>query len=132
MNPLSPCCGQSIIGDIERICSCCREELPVKEITAVSLLEIICKEMRQKPESVHERGRKREKVLVRQVFYYFTSINNSPYPMSLSSAATFFHGGFDHSTALHGKRTISNLIETDKKIAEQINNIWREIKNIIK
>lgn len=70
-------------------------------------------------EEFMSKSRKREIVQCRQVAMYLLK-KHSVYSLAKIGMAC---GGKNHATALHAKTTISNLIDTDKKIAKQIKSI---------
>jgi len=68
--------------------------------------------------------RKKESVQARQIAMYF-SIEFTKHSLAYIGKEI---GGKKHSTVIHSYRTVNNLIETDKKYKEQIENIRAEIK----
>lgn len=69
------------------------------------------------------KNRKRELVVARQTAMYFIVKYSTA---TLEKTGNAF-GGKDHATVLHGVRTIKNLIDCDKVVKQQIN----ELDNII-
>ena len=67
---------------------------------------------------------KKESVQARQIAMYF-SIEFTKHSLAYIGKEI---GGKKHSTVIHSYRTVNNLIETDKKYKEQIENIRAEIK----
>jgi chromosomal replication initiator protein len=67
--------------------------------------------------------RKREVVQVRQIAMYFAKKYTK---LSLSVIGAYC-GNKDHATVLHSCKTMSNLIETDKKIRQYIEEIDKKI-----
>jgi len=76
-------------------------QITVDEITA-----IVCKYFDVTIEKVKAKTRKREIVLARQFAMYFTKLNTG---MSLSDIGKYF-GGRDHTTVIHSRETIKDLI----------------------
>ena len=68
------------------------------------------------------KNRKRHLVLARQWNMYFIAKHTTH---SLSVIASIFDR--DHATVVHSRKTINNLIETDKKM----NNLYRKIEDEI-
>lgn len=75
---------------------------------------------------IQQRKRKREIVLERQKFYYLCKINNI---CSLSVSASYFNQ--NHASALHGYKTICNLMETDKLMFSQMRVLDRLVKEFV-
>lgn len=75
-------------------------------------------------EILHAKSRKREIVQARQIAMYFSK------RMTKSSLATIgsLIGGKDHATVLHACKTVNNLIDTDKRFKNQIQDIERKLK----
>ena len=67
-------------------------------------------------DDMFKKTRKREILFSRQLVQYFCKVFN------LSSLATIGKktGDKDHATVLHSYKTINNLIDTDKHIAEKV------------
>ena len=85
-------------------------------MTIMEIETIICKERGVDPEILHIEGRQiTEFVLTRQIIMYFSFMYRCGTQFSIGA---FF--GRDHATALHAKKVINNLIETDKRFAQQI------------
>jgi len=72
------------------------------------------------------RSRKRETALPRQVSMYMHEKRKERFCMSLDHIGEI-HGGFDHATVIHAKKTVQNLIDTNKDFAAKI----REIDGLI-
>lgn len=75
------------------------------------------------PEQLTSRTRKREVVFARQVLMYITKKYTKD---SFSHIGSYFKSeekpkGWDHATVMHGCKTIKNLIDTDKIIANKVN-----------
>jgi len=67
---------------------------------------------------------KKESVQARQIAMYFSREFTGRNLAYIGKEI----GGKDHATVLHSCKTVNNLIETDKKYKEQIENIRDEIK----
>jgi hypothetical protein len=75
------------------------------------------------PQQLFSKTRKREVVLARQMLMYFTKEYTKE---SFAHIGSNFKSeqnpkGLDHATVMHGCKTIKNLIDTDKIIANKIN-----------
>ena len=75
-------------------------------------------------EAVKSKTRKREIVQARQIAMYFTKDLTKA---SLKNIGIFF-GGRDHSTVIHACQTVNDLIETDKKFRQDVEEIEKRIK----
>jgi glutaredoxin 2 len=69
-------------------------------------------------------SRKREICFPRQVAMYLLKENTN---LSLSQIGMFFNGK-DHATVLHAKRTIVNLMQSDKQINDDVKKLQKVIK----
>ena len=75
-------------------------------------------------EQLKSKTRKREIVQARQIsMYYAKSMTKA----SLKSIGTYF-GGRDHSTVIHACQTVNDLIDTDKKFKNDVEEIGKRIK----
>lgn len=77
------------------------------------------------PEILGAKTRKREIVEARQIAMTLTKMNTA---LSLK-AIGLRYGGRDHSTVIHAKETISNLVETDKLFHEKVKKFQQAIEN---
>lgn len=98
------------------------------DATIELIQEAVSKYYEMTIEVMNCKTRKREVVQARQISMYFSK------HMTKKSLAIIGadHGGKDHGTVLHACKTISNLIETDKLIALQVNEIRYKIHKAIK
>lgn len=80
------------------------------------------------PEQFASKSRKREVVQARQIAMYLAKQHTT------ESLAVIGHkiGRKDHATVLHANRTIKNLIETDKQIRSDIQDIEKILKSELK
>ncbi len=75
-------------------------------------------------DQLKSKTRKREIVQARQIsMYYAKSMTKA----SLKSIGTYF-GGRDHSTVIHACQTVNDLIDTDKKFKNDVEEIGKRIK----
>ncbi|MCB9251339.1 MAG: chromosomal replication initiator protein DnaA [Flavobacteriales bacterium] len=75
-------------------------------------------------EQLKSKTRKREIVQARQIsMYYAKSMTKA----SLKSIGTYF-GGRDHSTVIHACQTVNDLMDTDKKFKNDVEEIGKRIK----
>lgn len=86
----------------------------------------ICREVIESFYSVDisKRNRKRENVIARQMWYHWCLENTKLSLTKLSSALI----GQDHSTLIHAKKTINDLLTYDKVLIEE----YKEIRILIK
>ena len=71
---------------------------------------------------MHSSSQKRECVLARQVCIY---IDLEYGDKSLSKSASRFNK--DHSTAVHSRTVINNLLDTDKEFKQKLNQIINKL-----
>ena len=100
--------------------------LSMQKATSKALLMFLAKRCDYKIEDIKQKNRKRELVLERHKFYYLCKINNI---CSLSLSASYF--GQDHASALHGYKTICNLMETDRIMFSQMRVLDRLVKEFV-
>ena len=75
-------------------------------------------------DQLKSKTRKREIVQARQIsMYYAKSMTKA----SLKSIGTYF-GGRDHSTVIHACQTVNDLMDTDKKFKNDVEEIGKRIK----
>jgi hypothetical protein len=78
--------------------------------------EVILNGEKYEKEECFVKSRKRELVFTRQLCMYFScSMTNA----SLAKIGEYI-GGKDHATVLHAKKTINNLIDTDRNVRKQV------------
>jgi chromosomal replication initiator protein len=96
----------------------------VGDVTKSELIfQIVCNHYGFSVEHASRKTRKREVVEARQVSMYFAK------HMTRDSLATIGMkiGGKDHATVLYACKTINNLIDSDKKFAEEIRSLYEKV-----
>ena len=96
-----------------------------RELTLDFIEKVICKYFNLTPEKLNSNTNKREIVQARQIAMYFSKILTKH---SLAIIGKRF-ANRDHATVLHACKNINNLIDTDKDILRQINEIEVKIKS---
>lgn len=95
-----------------------------KDITVDYIQKVVCEYFGLPIDVLQEKTRKREIVQARQIAMYFSkNLTKS----SLSSIGIAI-GKKDHATVLHACKTVSNLMETDKRFRLQIEDIEKKLK----
>jgi chromosomal replication initiator protein len=95
-----------------------------KEISVDYIQKIVCDYFNISPDQLHSKTRKREIVQARQIAMFFSkSLTKS----SLASIGSQI-GGKDHATVLHACKTVNNLMDTDKRFKQTIENIEKKLK----
>src|SRR6056297_892042 len=95
-----------------------------KEISVDYIQKIVCDYFEITPDQLHSKTRKREIVQARQIAMYFSkSLTKS----SLASIGSQI-GGKDHATVLHACKTVNNLVDTDKRFKQTVDNIEKKLK----
>jgi chromosomal replication initiator protein len=95
-----------------------------REISIDYIQKIVSEYFGLPSDVLHTKTRKREIVQARQIAMYFSkSLTKS----SLSTIGSLI-GGKDHATVLHACKTVNNLIDTDKRFKNQIEDIERKLK----
>jgi len=95
-----------------------------KEISVDYIQKIVCDYFEISPDQLHSKTRKREIVQARQIAMYFSK---SLTKASLASIGSQI-GGKDHATVLHACKTVNNLIDTDKRFKQTVDNIEKKLK----
>ncbi len=104
---------------IDRLVKNSKRELSISQIQ-----KIVCDHFNIHIDLLQEKTRKREIVQARQVAMYFSkSLTKS----SLASIGSQI-GGKDHATVLHACKTVNNLMETDKRFNQSIQEIQKKLK----
>ncbi|MBN1111474.1 MAG: chromosomal replication initiator protein DnaA [Bacteroidales bacterium] len=95
-----------------------------RDITVNYVQKIVCEYFSLTPEQLREKTRKREIVQARQIAMYFSK---SLTKASLASIGSQI-GGKDHATVLHACKTVSNLLETDKRFKSNLTEIEKKLR----
>ena len=95
-----------------------------KEISMDYIQKVVCDYFNITPDQMHSKTRKREIVQARQIAMYFSKTLTKSSLASIGSQI----GGKDHATVLHACKTINNLVDTDKRFKQTIDNIEKKIK----
>lgn len=95
-----------------------------REISIDYIQKIVCDYFNISVDALKSKTRKREIVQARQVAMYFAKIFTKN---SLSVIGSII-GGKDHATVLHACRTVQNLMETDKKFKQYVDEIEKKLK----
>ncbi|UCG27195.1 MAG: chromosomal replication initiator protein DnaA, partial [Bacteroidales bacterium] len=95
-----------------------------REISIDYIQKIVCDYFNIPIDLMQSKTRKREIVQARQVAMFFSK------SLTKSSLATIGSqiGGKDHATVLHACKTVNNLIDTDKRFRNQIDEIEKKLK----
>ena len=91
-----------------------------RELTLDYIKSVVCETMGVEPALLESSSRRGEIVRARQVAMYFAKTLTQNY--SLQQIGSYI-AGRDHSTVIHSCKTISNLIDTDKKFKMRIDEI---------
>jgi len=94
-----------------------------REVSIDYIQKVVCDYFELTLELLKSKTRKREVVQARQIAMYFAK------SMTKSSLATIgLHcGGKDHATVLHACRTVNNLMDTDKRFKNYIDELNKKI-----
>jgi len=78
--------------------------------------------------NIHSKSRKGEYVRVRQIYCYMA---RQLFPRaSLSIIAGIVRVNYDHATALHGIRTITNELDTDRLLRNDMERLFNKLEMI--
>lgn len=95
-----------------------------REITVESIVELVCSTMSIDHSVIISSKRTREVAGARQIAMYLCK-QYTKAPLTAIGAAL---GGKNHATVLHACKTITNLMETDKVIRKQVEEIEKKIQ----
>jgi len=95
-----------------------------KEITIEHIQDVVCKYYNLTLEQLHTETRKREIVQARQIAQYFAK-QLTKYSLKVIGEKI---GNKNYATILHAIKVVNNLIDTDKAIRNEIEEIERLIK----
>lgn len=107
---------KSVMRDIVKI--------ETREITVDSIIELTCSILKIEKTILLSAKRTREVAQARQIAMYLCK-QHTKMPLSGIGQAL---GGKNHATVLHACKTIPNLIETDKIIRQQFEEIERQLR----
>ena len=95
-----------------------------REISITHIQKVVCDYFNIQMDHLQLKTRKREIVQARQVAMFFSK------SLTKSSLATIGSqiGGKDHATVLHACKTVNNLIDTDKRFMQSIQEIEKKLK----
>lgn len=94
-----------------------------KEVNSDSIIELVCETFKISRDILLSKKRTREIAQARQVAMYLCK-KHTKIPLNSIGAAL---GGKNHATVLHACKTIPNLMDTDKAIKKQIEDIERKL-----
>lgn len=92
-------------------------------VTIDTILDTVTSHFKVELAELKGKSRKKETVFPRQVAMFLAKEFTD---LSLKSIGYHF-GGRDHSTVIHAIQTISDLMETDKKIQAEVNGLQRQL-----
>ncbi|SMO62344.1 chromosomal replication initiator protein DnaA [Solitalea koreensis] len=95
-----------------------------KEISMESIQKLVCEYFEIPMEMVKSKTRKREIVQARQISMYLAKNHTKA---SLKTIGQFY-GGRDHSTVIYACQTVEDLIDTDKKFKNWVQDIQKKLK----
>jgi len=95
-----------------------------REISIDYIQKIVCDYFNMQAEQLKSKTRKREIVQARQIAMYFAKNFTKNSLAAIGSVI----GDKDHATVLHACKTVSNLIDTDKRFKLYINEIEKKLK----
>jgi chromosomal replication initiation ATPase DnaA len=99
-------------------------EMKKNDITLETCKEKTAQFFNMQPEDLDKNTRVRKVVQARQIGMFFSKQFTKK---SLDDIGCYF-GDKDHATVLHACRTVNNLIETDRKFRNDIEDLERKIK----
>lgn len=103
-----------------------RPERNIRKLTIGIIRDVVCDYYQIPRDKVFEKNRKREFVLTRYVIFFFAK---SELFMSLHQIAQFC-GGQDHTTVVHGIKTLHDRINTEDSIRADIEILSDKINDL--
>lgn len=94
-----------------------------KEITIDHIIDVVCEQMHVDKVRLESSERTRDVAIARQLAMYLAK-EHTKMPLASIGAAI---GGRNHATVLHSCKTISNLMDTDRKFKAQIEEIEKMV-----
>lgn len=91
-----------------------------REVTIDHIKHTVCQAMNIDMASLESKSRKRDIALARQVAMYFAKTLTQNYSLQHIGSQI---AGRDHSTVLHSCKTVSNLMDTDRKFCSLVDEI---------
>lgn len=105
------------------------DDVPMTAEEKIDLIKKTVCEYRKIPfEILNMQSRKRERVMARQEIM---TLLDEFTPKTLKEIGAIFQQGFDHSTVIHAKVTVSDLMDTDKIFRNEHNQIRSKIIALI-
>lgn len=95
-----------------------------REVSIDYIQKVVCDYFSIPVDSLKSKTRKREIVQARQVAMFFAK-NFTKNSLAVIGSII---GGKDHATVLHACRTVQNLMETDKKFKQYVEEIEKKLK----
>lgn len=106
------------------------ENVPAEKVTQKQenhfdkYIEQVCNVYKQDKEEVFLRTRKREIVQSRQICMTLAKLRSK----HTYKAVGRYFGDYDHATVLHSIKTVKNLLDTDKKVREDVGALFIGVK----
>jgi chromosomal replication initiator protein len=94
-----------------------------QEVSVEYIVNVVCNNMNITTEDFYSKSKKREIVQARQLAMYFSKKYTK---LSLAMIGQQC-GGRDHATVIHALKTVSNLLDTDKKFRALASEIEKNI-----
>jgi chromosomal replication initiator protein len=94
-----------------------------QEVSVEYIVNVVCNNMNITTEDFYSKSKKREMVQARQLAMYFSKKYTK---LSLAMIGQQC-GGRDHATVIHALKTVSNLLDTDKKFRALASEIEKNI-----
>lgn len=94
-----------------------------KEISIDMIQKTVCEYFDLPQEVLHSKTRKREIVQARQIAMFFSKNHTKSSLTTIGSRI----GGKDHATVLHACRTVSNLVDTDRRFRTYVEEIEKKL-----
>lgn len=116
--------GRKITLDLTRDIMRNIVKFTLREITVESIIELVCSTMAISREELISPKRTREIANARQVAMYLCKIHTKAALSNIGAAM----GNRTHATVMHACKTIPNLMQTDKILKKQIEDIQRKLQ----
>lgn len=98
-----------------------------RNLSLETVSSVVCGYYDVKESDIFIRVRDRDILSIRQVFHYFASKFTK---RNLNDIGNYLNCGFDHSTVIHSRNLVNNLVDTDEKFKETISYLNYKLKEL--
>lgn len=93
------------------------------QITLNTLCQAVSEYFKLLPETIFKKSRKREIVDVRSIFFYLARVYTSSSFQEIADFPRLYGRARNHSTVIHSVNKITDLVQHDRELRTQVNDI---------